>query len=175
MKKLIIAAGIAAAMASFGASAELVQNVVFSAPSYASINTTVKADSYLTVTATDAEASLAEINQAGTTLGSFAVAMTGTDANTYSNVVVERIHAHGYPSAGFKIKLKGGTTECTVEAGTHTAAVADLTGATDPAQGTCGFTKDEAADIQVTTVADSAKVIDAGVKTITAQFRAFHS
>ncbi|HFJ4359466.1 TPA: hypothetical protein ACGUH5_003921 [Salmonella enterica] len=172
MKKLIIAAGIAAAaMASFGASAD----TVFSAPSYASINTTVKADSYLAVTATDADTTLALINQAGTKLGSFAVAMAGTDAESYTNVVVEKIHAHGYPDTGFNIKLTGGTAVCTVEAGTHPDAVADKVGVTSESAGTCSFTKSEAQDIVVTTVADSTKVTDAGVKTITAQFRAYHA
>ncbi|EBX2873197.1 hypothetical protein DRL66_08005 [Salmonella enterica subsp. enterica serovar Muenchen] len=172
MKKLIIAAGIAAAtMASFGANAD----VTFSAPSYASINTTVKSDSYLAVTASDADTTLSGINKVGTVLGSFNVSIAGENAPVYSKIVVEKIHAHGYPASGFNIKLKGGSTECIVEAGTHPDALANNLGETNSIEGTCGFTVVEANDIQVTTAAGSVQVVEPGVKTITAQFRAYNS
>ncbi|HAG0928721.1 TPA: hypothetical protein G8S40_002728 [Salmonella enterica] len=171
MKKLIIAAGIAAAtMASFNASA--VPQAVFSAPSYASINTTVTADAYLSVTAVDAEATVSAMNKPGALLGSFAVAQVGMDGLSYDKIAVEKIHTHGYDNNGFNIVLTGGTTDCLVEAGTHTDSFVGDDGAQKP-QETCVFTVSEASKITVKTGTNSIPVT-AGVKTITAQFRAFH-
>ncbi|EEN5589001.1 hypothetical protein [Salmonella enterica] len=171
MKKLIIAAGIAAAtMASFNASA--VPQAVFSAPSYASINTTVKADAYLSVTASDAEASVADMSKPGTLLGRFAVAQVGMDGLDYDKIAVDKIHTHGYGDGAFNIVLTGGATDCQIEAGTHTETFVGDDGA-QKLQETCVFTVADASSITVKTGTNSIPVT-AGVKTITAQFRAFH-
>lgn len=170
MKKLIIAAGIAAAtMASFNASAV---PAVFSAPSYASINTTVTADAYLSVTAADAEATVSAMNKPGALLGSFAVAQFGMDSLNYDKIAVDKIHTHGYDNGGFNIVLTGGTTDCSIEAGTHKDSLVGDNGAQTPKE-TCVFTVSEASKITVKTGTNTTPVT-AGVKTITAQFRAFH-
>lgn len=105
MKKLLIAAGITAAtMASFNASAV----AVFSVPSYASINTTVTADAYLSVVADGAEATVSDMNHSGTQLGSFAIKQVGMEKSGYDKVAVDKIHTHGYGDADFNIDLTAG-------------------------------------------------------------------
>ncbi|HAF4896962.1 TPA: hypothetical protein G8O11_003106 [Salmonella enterica] len=168
MKKLIIAAGIAASVASFGASA-----LTWTDSSHASVNTTVTGDTYVGVTATPATITLADLNKPGTSLGSFAVSVSGVSSESFSDVVLDDIHAHGYPANGFKVKFTGGMTECEVELGTHDGKTAtdniDSAGET----GACKFAVADASNIELTTVASNPTVRDAGVKTITARFRAY--
>ncbi|HAK0820325.1 TPA: hypothetical protein H1P87_003998 [Salmonella enterica] len=174
MKKLLIAAGIAAAtMASFNASAT---EAVFSAPSYASINTTVNAKSVLSVTTTDGETDVAGINKAGTTLGSFTVAQVGMDGLGYNEIAVEKIHTHGYYTTAqgdFNIVLSSGGATCEVGAGTHDSSTTSNLGAAVNGE-TCVFPAVGEITIDVKTGTGNVTPLVAGVKTITAQFRAFH-
>lgn len=171
MKKLIIAAGIAAAtMASFGASA----TDVYSAPSTASVNTIVKSASSMVVSATDQEISLDDFLKKDQSIGSFAVSFNGADVENYTDILVEKIHAHGYP-ADFKIKLTGGATSCEVNTGLSSSVVnISGKGVTD----TCAFSLADASNIVVKTnqiTTGNVAGADAGTKTITAQFRAYHA
>ncbi len=174
MKKLIIAAGIAAAtMASFNASAN---EAVFSDPSYASINTTVNAKSVLSVTTTDGETDVAGINKAGTTLGSFTVAQVGMNGLNYDKIAVEKIHTHGYytkEQGDFNIVLSSGGATCEVGAGTHESSTTSSLGVAADGE-TCVFQAAGNITIDVKTGTGNTTPLVAGVKTITAQFRAFH-
>ncbi|EAS3781356.1 hypothetical protein D6F12_23730 [Salmonella enterica] len=173
MKKLIIAAGIAAAtMASFNASAD----ASFSDPSYASINTTVNAKSVLSVTTTDGETDVAGINKAGTQLGSFTVAQVGMDGLNYDKIAVEKIHTHGYytqEQGDFNIVLSSGGATCEVGAGTHESSTTSSLGVAADGE-TCVFPAAGNITIDVKTGTGNTTPLVAGVKTITAQFRAFH-
>ncbi|EJE2970201.1 hypothetical protein M4F23_000815 [Salmonella enterica] len=170
MKKLIIAAGIAASVASFGASA-----LTWTDGSHASVNTTVTGDTYVGVTATPATTTLADLNKAGTLLGSFAVSVSGVSSRSFSDVVLDDIHAHGYPASGFTVNFQGGATGCEVELGTQDGKTATDNIVSAGEVGTCKFAVADASDIKLTTVSSTSTVKDAGVKTITARFRAYHS
>ncbi|HAF1610949.1 TPA: hypothetical protein G8M64_005353 [Salmonella enterica] len=169
MKKLIIAAGIAAAtMASFGASAV----ELYSAPSHASVNTVVKAPASIHISSIDKEVELSDFAKLGTEIGTFQVGFEGSNTTGYTDILVEKIHAHGYPS-DFKISLNGvGGAKCEVTTGATAETAVNTTGKT--AASTCDFSLSDAATIvvktnQTSTVTDA----DAGTKTITAQFRAY--
>ncbi|EDN3471587.1 hypothetical protein C0Z46_24320 [Salmonella enterica] len=103
MKKLIIAAGIAAAVASFGASAKVYT-------SYASVNTTVTGDSGFQINATNGkDVDVNGFKASGADLGTFVVkAPVGATAFNLSD-----IHAHGYPqNYVVKIAATGATGTC---------------------------------------------------------------
>ncbi|EBZ5135026.1 hypothetical protein EBP34_25020 [Salmonella enterica subsp. enterica serovar Saintpaul] len=109
MKKLIIAAGIAAAtMASFGASA---RDYVSSA----SVNTVVTGDSGFSITTVDKELDATSFKAIGADLGRFAV----TVPNGATTVSLSGIHAHDYPK-GYEVKIApngGGTGQCVATVG----------------------------------------------------------
>ncbi|HAF5680505.1 TPA: hypothetical protein ACJGSF_005201 [Salmonella enterica subsp. enterica serovar Muenchen] len=169
MKKLIIAAGIAAAMASFGASAA----EAYSPASTASFNTVVKASSSLVVGAESKEVLMNDFLHSGTEIGSFQVKFNGDNSEKYTDILVEKIHTHGFPD-GFKIQLAGGATNCDVTTGVAAESAANVTG--KGVANTCDFVLADAAKIVVKTNQDteSSQVV-AGTKTITAQFRAYHA
>ncbi|EOB2246841.1 hypothetical protein ACIJCA_004777 [Salmonella enterica subsp. enterica serovar Newport] len=103
MKKLIIAAGIAAAtMASFGASAATYT-------SYASVNTEVTGTTGFLVTASNKSINVDAFKADTTVLGSFNVtAPVGATKFTLSD-----IHAHDYPS-GYSVKIGNGLCVATL-------------------------------------------------------------
>lgn len=168
MKKLIIAAGIAATVASFGASAV----ELYSAPSHASVNTVVKAPASIHISSTDKEVELSDFAKSGTEIGAFQVGFEGSNTTGYTDILVEKIHAHGYPT-DFKISLTGVSgAKCEVTTGAIAESAVNTTGKN--AASTCDFSLSDAATItvktnQVSTLTDA----DAGTKTITAQFRAY--
>ncbi|EOV0287490.1 hypothetical protein ACOIPX_000828 [Salmonella enterica] len=173
MKKLIIAAGIAAAtMASFGASAV----DTYSAPSTASVNTIVKGASSIVVSATDQNISLDDFLKSDQQIGSFAVSFNGSNVENYTDILVEKIHAHGYP-ADFKISLTGVSgAKCEVTTGVTAESAVNTTGKNEAS--TCNFSLSDAATITVKTnqkTTGNVAGADAGTKTITAQFRAYHA
>ncbi|HGB4054192.1 TPA: hypothetical protein ACIVFN_003082 [Salmonella enterica subsp. enterica serovar Adelaide] len=169
MKKLIIAAGIAAAMASFGASAE----EAYSPASTASFNTVVKASSSLVVGAESKEVLMNDFLHLGTEIGSFQVKFNGDNSEKYTDILVEKIHTHGFLD-GFKIQLTGGSTNCDVTTGATAEVAANVTG--KGVANTCDFVLADAANIVVKTNQDTdSSLVVAGTKTITAQFRAYHA
>ncbi|EEG6606126.1 hypothetical protein G3K90_003306 [Salmonella enterica] len=106
MKKLIIAAGIAAAtMASFGASAATYT-------SYASVNTEVTGTTGFLVNASNKSIDVDAFKADTTVLGTFNVtAPVGASKFTLSD-----IHAHNYPS-GYKVKIGTGLCVATLGEG----------------------------------------------------------
>ncbi|MGU6968301.1 hypothetical protein ACV2FQ_24140 [Salmonella enterica subsp. enterica serovar Poona] len=158
MKKLIIAAGIAAAVASFGASAK-------EYTSYASVNTVVTGDSGFQITATDgANVDVSGFKAAGVKLGSFSVkAPAGASSFKLSD-----IHAHDYPQ-GYVVKIAAtapasGTCVATV----GSAGVADLAeNATE-----CSITDvgTDAVTLDVTNNAAFDGTVNPGTKTLTVKF-----
>lgn len=164
MKKLIIAAGIAAAtMASFNASAVVAYDT--NNVSHASVNSQVTGKSVVTVTGqnggsfdTDA------IKAAGNNLGSFGIDLpVGADGFGISN-----IHSHGFPD-DFVVKFN----DCKVKVASGVMARVEgqtALGAGHTSQ-TCVFAKD-ITSVAVTTEANNA-VVEPGTKTITADFTAY--
>ncbi|EIE5009733.1 hypothetical protein K8N77_004015 [Salmonella enterica] len=162
MKKLIIAAGIAAAVASFGASAA---RTYATEVSHASINTMVKGDSVITVTGTNgASLTAAEAKVSGNTLGSFGIVLPAS-AMGYG---ISGIHSHGYPD-GFKVKFN--TCEVAVQSGgSDIKRSTPLDGVNAPYE--CVFEK-SVATVEVVTGDNSSLTVLPGSKTITADFTAY--
>ncbi|EBP4584913.1 hypothetical protein VH79_17185 [Salmonella enterica] len=153
MKKLIIAAGIAAAtMASFGASA-----VTYT--SYASVNTEVTGTTGFLVTASNKSIDVDAFKADTTVLGTFNVtAPVGADKFTLSD-----IHAHNYPS-GYKVKI--GTGSCVATLGE------DGKDATFGNSNVCDFTSHSgvAQDLNVTNNGGFSGPVAPGVRTLTVKF-----
>lgn len=111
MKKLIIAAGIAAAtMASFGASAK-------DYTSSASVNTVVTGTTGFVVSSADKTMDAETFKADGTVLGVFNV--TAPDGAT--KFTLSGIHAHNYPT-GYKVKIGSGSCEATLDTNGSDAA-----------------------------------------------------
>ncbi len=124
MKKLIIAAGIAAAVASFGASAT-------DYTSYASVNTVVTGNSGFSITTVDKKLDTTSFKASAAELGQFVVRVP-TGATTVS---LSDIHAHDYPD-GYVVKIAGGGSECIATVGSAGATTlkggaCDITGVSD--------------------------------------------
>ncbi|ECD7356875.1 hypothetical protein E6W94_15715 [Salmonella enterica subsp. enterica serovar Poano] len=166
MKKLIIAAGIAAAtMASFGASATTTYDTDHA--SWASLNTTVTGNAALIVTASnDKTITVDDFKQPNQNLGAFTITVPASE----TGIAISDIHSHGYPS-GFKVKFNA----CEVVASSGGLfAKADKFGSYD-----CEFSGLTGGVNEVITLETSdnmaiGDVIKAGVKTITAKFVSFH-
>ncbi|EBX7470139.1 hypothetical protein DS565_29095 [Salmonella enterica subsp. enterica serovar Bareilly] len=161
MKKLIIAAGIAAAtMASFNASAVTYdKNNV----SHASVNSVVTGSSIVTVTGQDGGSfNTTEILEAGKTLGTFDIKLP-YEALGFG---ISGIHSHGFPD-GFKVKFNNCNVEVTSNVMTRTDAALDPEHSTQE----CVF-DNSIASVVVTTDTNTAKVAP-GTKTITADFTAY--
>ncbi|ECW0329204.1 hypothetical protein F3Q52_21730 [Salmonella enterica subsp. enterica] len=161
MKKLIIAAGIAAAaMASFGASAA---HTYATDVSHASINTMINGDSVVIVTGTNGGSlSVEEAKVAGKTLGSFAIGLPVSAAG-YG---ISNIHSHGYPD-GFKVKF--GTCAVAVS-----GAGGDIKNTLQPDTGyECVFDKTTLSLDVKTDEGNATADIQPGSKTITADFVAY--
>ncbi|HFL6486151.1 TPA: hypothetical protein ACGWJ2_003749 [Salmonella enterica] len=160
MKKLIIAAGIAAAaMASFGASAA---HTYATDVSHASINTMINGDSVVTVTGTNGGSlSVEEAKTAGKKLGSFDIVLPASAAG-YG---ISHIHSHGYPD-GFKVKFG----DCAVAV---TGAGGDIKSSAQLDSGyECVFGKTLSLDV-LTDAGNGMADIQPGSKTITADFVAY--
>ncbi|EGO1729596.1 hypothetical protein ITO53_004653 [Salmonella enterica] len=161
MKKLIIAAGIAAAVASFGASAA--PRAYATEVSHASINTMVMGDSVITVTGTNGASLTAdEAKTSGKTLGSFGVVLPAS-AVGYG---ISGIHSHGYPN-GFKVKFN--TCEVSVQSDSMKLA-APLEGVNAPYE--CVL-ESSVTKVDVVTGDNSVLTVTPGSKTITADFTAY--
>ncbi|EBA9088421.1 hypothetical protein CEH81_23065 [Salmonella enterica] len=103
MKKLIIAAGIAAAVASFGASA-----VAYT--SSASVNTVVTGTTGFNVSAVDKSMDVDTFKTSGTLLGQFKV----TAPDGAAKFTLSDIHAHSYPK-DYKVKIGNGSCVATLD------------------------------------------------------------
>ncbi|ECF6085643.1 hypothetical protein FNH58_22715 [Salmonella enterica subsp. houtenae] len=154
MKKLIIAAGIAAAVASFGASA-----VTYT--SSASVNTVVTGTTGFNVSAVDKSMDVDTFKTSGTLLGQFKV----TAPDGAAKFTLSDIHAHSYPN-GYKVKIGNGLCEATLD---------------ENGQDALGFGADNSCDFTSTTgVAQSLDVknsggysgndVTPGVRTLTVKF-----
>ncbi|HFW3114347.1 TPA: hypothetical protein ACIBOF_004810 [Salmonella enterica subsp. diarizonae serovar 61:r:-] len=157
MKKLIIAAGIAAAaMASFNASAH---NFDSAHSSWASLNTTVEGNSVVAVVATPAAISLDDIKADGKSLGKFTVQIPMGSVG----IALSDMHSHGYPST-FKFKV-------------GSCAVADTDGAVSAVAKTEGYDclidGTGNIDLDVTTNGTQSLDFTPGVKTISAKFTTY--
>ncbi|EMJ2324833.1 hypothetical protein V7L32_005382 [Salmonella enterica] len=157
MKKLIIAAGIAAAtMASFGASA---RDYVSSA----SVNTVVTGDSGFVITTVDKELDATSFKTSGADLGRFVVTVPkGANAVSLSG-----IHAHDYPQ-GYVVKIApngGGAGECVATVGAAGAT-------TLPQNATsCDITEvSTSVNLDVSNNATFAGDVTPGTKTLTVKF-----
>ncbi|EKQ0891765.1 hypothetical protein P4Q63_003299 [Salmonella enterica] len=163
MKKLIIAAGIAAAVASFGASA--VDHTYTGNVSHASINTMITGDAVVTVTGTNgSDLTVEEAKTAGKTLGSFNITLP-SNVDGYG---ISHIHSHGYPD-GFKVKFN----DCAVTANSEDQMklAAALPGV--DASYECVFAKTVTIVSVTTDSGNDGAVLTPGVKTITADFTAY--
>ncbi|EIO8636803.1 hypothetical protein LRF31_004617 [Salmonella enterica] len=152
MKKLIIAAGIAAAtMASFGASAT-------DYTSYASVNTVVTGDSGFSITTVDKTLDSTSFKASAAELGQFVVKVP-TGATTVS---LSDIHAHDYPN-GYVVKITGGGSECIATVG--------AAGATTLKGGACDITG-VSGSVTLDATNNAAFVGDVipGTKTLTVKF-----
>ncbi|EJJ1248335.1 hypothetical protein NIO16_004881 [Salmonella enterica] len=153
MKKLIIAAGIAAAVASFGASAK-------DYTSYASVNTVVTGDSGFTITTVDKTLDTTSFKAATAELGQFVVKVP-TGATTVS---LSDIHAHDYP-LNYVVKIAGGSGECIATVGA--AGATSLKGGGQ----TCDITGvSDSVTLDVTNNADFVGDVIPGTKTLTVKF-----
>ncbi|EOG3908018.1 hypothetical protein ACLBR3_003590 [Salmonella enterica] len=167
MKKLIIAAGIAAAtMASFNASADTHVYDVNSL-SHASVNSVVTGSSIVTVTGQDGESyDTTAILTADKNLGTFGIKLP----ENALGFGISKIHSHGFPD-GFKVKfgdncvVKTQSGDMTAEAGAADTAVEN------GVEQQCLFDK-AITSVKVTTEANTVKVAP-GTKTITADFTAY--
>ncbi|EBP3802520.1 hypothetical protein KCG26_003465 [Salmonella enterica subsp. enterica serovar Oslo] len=167
MKKLLIAAGIAAAtMASFNASAVTydTNNV-----SHASVNSQVTGKSAVTVTGNNGGSFDTDaIKVSGNDLGSFGIQLPASAAG----FGISGIHSHGFPD-GFQVKFN----DCKVGVENGTGGKMTLVGAQQPvlsgenAGKECVFTS-SVTKVAVTTEANNVTV-EPGTKTITADFTAY--
>lgn len=153
MKKLIIAAGIAAAtMASFGASAATYT-------SYASVNTEVTGTTGFLVTASNKSINVDAFKADTTVLGTFNVtAPVGATTFTLSD-----IHAHNYPS-GYNVKIGGGMCVATLGANGQDANFGN--------SNACDFASQSgvAQDLNVTNNGGFKGEVAPGVRTLTVKF-----
>ncbi|EKN5802409.1 hypothetical protein PXU57_003036 [Salmonella enterica subsp. enterica] len=156
MKKLIIAAGIAAAVASFGASAKVYT-------SYASVNTVVTGDSGFSISTIDKSLDTTSFKAKGTELGQFAVTVP-TGATT---VTLSDIHAHDYPK-GYVVNIApngSGEGECVATVGDNglTSLPLDALG--------CDITNvSKSVNLDVTNNAAFVSDVTPGTKTLTVKF-----
>ncbi|MGG6074053.1 hypothetical protein ACQSGI_18755 [Salmonella enterica] len=167
MKKLLIAAGIAAAtMASFSASA-VPHTYSVSSLSHGSVNSVVTGSSIVTVNGTDGGSyNTTDILLSGKNLGSFDIKLP-EDALGFG---ISKIHSHGFPE-GFQVKF--GDT-CVVKVQSGDMKVDGGPAETAPENGVpqeCLFEK-TITNVKVTTETNTAKVAP-GTKTITADFTAY--
>lgn len=168
MKKLLIAAGIAAAtVASFGASAERTYSNTTS--SFASVNTIVTGKSGFNISANDKAVSESEFKTANTELGSFAITLPQS-VNGFS---LKNIHAHNYPNT-YEIKITptsfgGNVCVATVGAG---ASDINLTSSTNVADSTyqCTFTGEGSGALTLTNNKEFEGAVTPGTRTFTAEF-----
>ncbi|EAO5526992.1 hypothetical protein E9976_20325 [Salmonella enterica] len=165
MKKLIIAAGIAAAtMASFNASASYNYGEEIS---HASVNSQVTGDSVVTVTGQNGGSfSTDQIKTAGQDLGTFNIQLPA-GATGFG---ISKIHSHGFP-VDFGVTF-GGTCNVTVKADKSMEAseAAENSGSV-PQQ--CLF-NNSVTSVAVTTGSNNTElVVVPGTKTITADFTAY--
>ncbi|EGF6664000.1 hypothetical protein IC188_004298 [Salmonella enterica] len=173
MKKLIIAAGIAAAtMASFGVNAAPV--TASGNPSNASLNTIVKGTTGLSITATVVNAlTPTQFMTETTKLGSFTVVIPQEIVS--HGLAVGDIHAHNYP-AGYKIKIKdnASTNNCTAELAEGGNPATNFSSASSTLNGyQCFFPSDEKTITLDVTNNGTTGSAEPGVRTITAQFVAY--
>ncbi|HFZ9112660.1 TPA: hypothetical protein ACIPVM_004412 [Salmonella enterica subsp. diarizonae serovar 50:k:z35] len=170
MKKLIIAAGIAAAtMASFNASANTYDpnNV-----SHASVNSVVTGSSVVTVTGSDGGSfNTTDILVVGKNLGTFAIQLP--DNVSFLGFGISGIHSHGFPN-DFQVKFN----DCIVKVeaqGQMKRVVSRQDALTEDNVGQeCVFTKNTKS-VAVTTEDNANLTVDPGTKTITADFTAYTS
>lgn len=157
MKKLIIAAGIAAAaMASFNASAH---EFDIAHSSWASLNTTVKGTSAVAVVATPADISLEDIKLDGKSLGKFTVQVPMGSVG----IALSDMHSHGYPTT-FKFKVG----QCAVaDTAGNVSALAKTEGYDCLIEGEGNMVLD------VTTNGEQNLDFTPGVKTISAKFTTY--
>lgn len=173
MKKLLIAAGIAAAtMASFGVNAALVN--ASGNPSNASLNTIVKGTTGLSITA-DVVAALTptQFMTDTTKLGSFTVVIPQEVAS--NGLAVGDIHAHNYP-AGYKIKIEDNASAnfCTAELAVNGSPATNFSTASSTLGGyQCFFPSEDKSITLSVTNNGTTGVAEPGVRTITAQFVAY--
>ncbi|ECX0642206.1 hypothetical protein AHX13_23895 [Salmonella enterica subsp. enterica serovar Newport] len=154
MKKLIIAAGIAAAVASFGASAATTYT------SSASVNTVVTGNSGFSITTTDKTLNTTSFKAAAAELGQFVVKVP-TGATTVS---LSDIHAHDYP-LNYVVKIAGGSGECIATVGA--AGATTLKGGGQ----TCDITGvSNSVTLDVTNNAAFVGDVIPGTKTLTVKF-----
>ncbi|ECE0793521.1 hypothetical protein GK48_26340 [Salmonella enterica subsp. diarizonae] len=164
MKKLLIAAGIAAAtMASFNASAVTydTNNV-----SHASVNSQVTGKSAVTVTGQDGGSFDTDtIKNADNNLGTFGIELPASAAG----FGISGIHSHGFPD-GFQVKFN----ECIVKVESG-SLMKRITGhdelSNDPNQ-ECTFAKGTTS-VVVKTEVNTGAIVAPGTKTITADFTAY--
>lgn len=154
MKKLIIAAGIAAAtMASFGASA------VTTYTSFASVNTVVTGTTGFVVSATDQSMDVDTFKADKTILGKFNVtAPVGAAKFTLSD-----IHAHNYP-VGYKVQIGGGSCVATLDVNGQYSTFGN--------DNVCDFTSETnvAQNLDVTNNGGFTGAVAPGVRTLTVKF-----
>lgn len=155
MKKLIIAAGIAAAtMASFGASATAVTYT-----SSASVNTVVTGTTGFVVSSADKTMDAETFKANGTVLGVFNVtAPDGAVKFTLSD-----IHAHNYPT-DYKVKIGDGSCDATLDVNGQYSAFGN--------GDVCDFVSSShvAQDLKVTNNGGFTGDVLPGVRTLTVKF-----
>lgn len=167
MKKLIIAAGIAAAtMASFNASAN---TYLKDSLSHASVNSVVTGSSVVTVNGVNGGSfSVTDIKGAGNDLGTFGIQLP--DNSAVLGFGISGIHSHGFPQ-GFKVKFN----ECTVavsSADTMTRAAGEDALPDGNVGQECVFAN-SIKSVAVKTDANPDITVKPGTKTITADFTAY--
>ncbi|EBZ1828106.1 hypothetical protein PJP32_000546 [Salmonella enterica] len=169
MKKLLIAAGIAAAtMASFNASAAAHAYDVNSL-SHASVNSVVTGSSIVTVSGTNGESyDTTDILASGKNLGSFGIKLP-YGALGFG---ISSIHSHGFPE-DFKVKFG---TDCVVKVQSGNmvvdGAVADTPAENGLLPQQCLF-DNTVTSVDVTTETNTGAKVAPGTKTITADFTAY--
>ncbi|EAQ3014134.1 hypothetical protein E4Q46_19925 [Salmonella enterica] len=153
MKKLIIAAGIAAAtMASFGASAATYT-------SYASVNTEVTGTTGFLVNASNKSIDVDAFKADTTVLGTFNV----TAPVGATNFTLSDIHAHNYPS-GYNVKIGNGLCVATLGESGQDANFGN--------SNQCEFVSQSgvAQELNVTNNGGFKGVVTPGVRTLTVKF-----
>ncbi len=165
MKKLIIAAGITAAVASFGASAAL-SHTYTGNTSHASINTMITGNSVVTVTGVSGGSfSIDDAKLSGKKLGSFSITLP----EGVQGYGISGIHSHGYPN-GFKVKFE----DCAVAVnGEDQMKLTSTTLSGDDFGKECVFTSATATVNVMTDEGNDKAALTPGVKTITADFTAY--
>lgn len=165
MKKVLIAAGIAAAtVASFGASAQHHYSTI---SSFASVNTIVTGNSGFKISASDKVVSETDFKTATTELGSFAITLPQS-AKGFS---LKNIHAHNYPN-GYAIKITPTTFGGNVCIATVGVSANDITPTINTADGSyqCTFTGEGSGALTLTNNATFGEVVTPGARTFTAEF-----